>query len=142
MKFEDLVAKWRTHQKIALAVGVTEHTVSNWKKYGIPRPRQQQIEDVTKGQLQADPDPAKALTRVHGETLEMLFRGMTIKEIAQLRGRSPATVDKTIEVMLARTKTHNTRELIYESLARGWLDSPQKYAQVTDLAFLRRNHVD
>lgn len=69
----------------------------------------------------------ETLTRVHAETLNLLFKGYTHQEIASLRHRSVVTVDHTVEAMQQLTDTHNSRELIYEALSRGWITPPTRY---------------
>lgn len=71
---------------------------------------------------------SETLTRVHAETLELLFKGLTYSEIAAVRHRARSTVDHTVEALQELTGTHNARELIYEALARGWITPPARLA--------------
>lgn len=67
------------------------------------------------------------LSKVHIQTLEMLFRGFETKEIAALRHRAPKTVEGSIGTLLRKAKARNSRELIYKAFERGWLQPPKRY---------------
>lgn len=53
MNLDQLIAHFGTQEKAAEAIGVTQGSVSAWRR-GIPVPRQFQIEVLTQGALQAD----------------------------------------------------------------------------------------
>lgn len=60
MKFEKLIAHFGSQVLAAAALGVTQPTLSNWKKRGrIPYLQQLRIEHVTKGKLKANPEILK-----------------------------------------------------------------------------------
>lgn len=82
---------------------------------------------------------AHVLTKVQSEILPLFFKGYEVKEIAEMRGCSYKTVQHTLEDLRVEAGVSNGRELIYEAFRNGWLTAPQKYAQVADLVFLRRN---
>lgn len=61
MKFDQLIAHYGSQVAAADALGVTQPTLSNWKKRGrIPHLQQLRIEHVTKGKLKASPEILKA----------------------------------------------------------------------------------
>lgn len=56
MKFDSLIDHFGSQVAAADALGVTQPTLSNWKKRGqIPHIQQLRIELVTKGKLKAKP---------------------------------------------------------------------------------------
>lgn len=56
MKFDHLIKHFGSQVAAAHALGVTQPTLSNWKKRGnIPQLQQMRIELVTKGKLKAQP---------------------------------------------------------------------------------------
>lgn len=60
MKFEQLIKHFGSQVQAADAIGVTQPTLSNWKKRGsIPHLQQLRIEHVTKGRLKAAADILK-----------------------------------------------------------------------------------
>jgi DNA-binding transcriptional regulator YdaS (Cro superfamily) len=60
MKFEQLIKHFGSQVQAADAIGVTQPTLSNWKKRGnIPHLQQLRIEHVTKGKLKAAADILK-----------------------------------------------------------------------------------
>jgi DNA-binding transcriptional regulator YdaS (Cro superfamily) len=60
MKFEQLIKHFGSQVMAADAIGVTQPTLSNWKKRGsIPHLQQLRIEHVTKGKLKAAADILK-----------------------------------------------------------------------------------
>ena len=60
MKFDNLIAHFGSQVAAADALGVTQPTLSNWKKRGrIPHLQQLRIEHVTKGKLKAAPEILK-----------------------------------------------------------------------------------
>jgi DNA-binding NarL/FixJ family response regulator len=67
------------------------------------------------------------LPRVQQEVLMMLFKGLTVEEIALARHREHKTIEHCVTNMLKRTETRNSRELIYEALSRGWITPPNRY---------------
>jgi DNA-binding transcriptional regulator YdaS (Cro superfamily) len=67
MKFNQLIDHFGSQVAAADALGVTQPTLSNWKKRGrIPHLQQLRIEHVTRGKLRASPEILKArkLSRV------------------------------------------------------------------------------
>lgn len=54
MKFEQVKEYYKTYRAIALALGVTEQTVRNWKDSGIPYLPQLALENLTEGKLKAE----------------------------------------------------------------------------------------
>lgn len=54
MKFEQVKEYYKTYRAIALALGVTEQTVRNWKDSGIPYLPQLALEKLTEGKLKAE----------------------------------------------------------------------------------------
>lgn len=54
MDLDQVVAHFGTQEKAAAALGMTQGSVSAWRKAGIPVPRQFQIEVLTNGALRAD----------------------------------------------------------------------------------------
>ncbi len=60
MKFDQLIKHFGSQVQAADAIGVTQPTLSNWKKRGaIPHLQQLRIEHVTKGRLKAAADILK-----------------------------------------------------------------------------------
>lgn len=59
MTFDELMAHFKTQTATGEALGVAQTTVADWKKTGIPLPRQYQIQVLTGGVLQADPTPKR-----------------------------------------------------------------------------------
>ena len=60
MKFDNLIAHFGSQVAAATALGVTQPTLSNWKKRGrIPHLQQLRIEHLTKGKLKAAPEILK-----------------------------------------------------------------------------------
>lgn len=56
MKFDQIIKHFGSQVAAAHAIGVTQPTLSNWKKRGtIPHIQQLRIEHVTKGKLKAQP---------------------------------------------------------------------------------------
>ena len=61
MKFDQLIKHFGSQVAAASAIGVTQPTLSNWKKRGrIPHLQQLRIEHLTKGKLRASPEIFKA----------------------------------------------------------------------------------
>lgn len=61
MKFNQLIDHFGSQVAAADALGVTQPTLSNWKKRGrIPHLQQLRIEHLTKGKLRASPEILKA----------------------------------------------------------------------------------
>lgn len=61
MKFDQLIDHFGSQVAAADALGVTQPTLSNWKKRGrIPHLQQLRIEHVTRGKLKAHPEILKA----------------------------------------------------------------------------------
>lgn len=54
MTHKDLIDFFDSEIKAAVAIGVTQMTVNNWKRNGIPRLVQLAIQALTKGKLKAD----------------------------------------------------------------------------------------
>ena len=59
MTFDELMDLYGTQTKAGDALGVAQTTVADWKKFGIPLPRQYQIQVLTGGVLKADPTPKR-----------------------------------------------------------------------------------
>lgn len=59
MTFDELMQHFGTQTKAGDALGVAQTTVAEWKKTGIPLPRQYQIQVLTGGILKADPTPKR-----------------------------------------------------------------------------------
>lgn len=65
MKFDKLIAHFGSQVQAATALGVTQPTLSNWKKRGhIPHLQQLRIEHLTKGKLKANPSIMRKVSRV------------------------------------------------------------------------------
>ena len=65
MKFDKLIAHFGSQVAAADALGVTQPTLSNWKKRGhIPYLQQLRIEHLTKGKLKANPNIMRKVSRV------------------------------------------------------------------------------
>ena len=65
MKFDKLIAHFGSQVAAASALGVTQPTLSNWKKRGrIPYLQQLRIEHLTKGKLKANPNIMRKVSRV------------------------------------------------------------------------------
>ena len=61
MKFDQLIDHFGSQVAAAEALGLTQPTLSNWKKRGrIPHLQQLRIEHATKGKLKASPEILKA----------------------------------------------------------------------------------
>lgn len=61
MKFQNLIDHFGSQVAAADALGLTQPTLSNWKKRGkIPHLQQLRIEHITKGKLKALPEILKA----------------------------------------------------------------------------------
>ena len=73
--------------------------------------------------------PNPGLNPVAQETLQMLFKGLTYQEIADVRCRSFKTVQQTVRALIQKTGTRNSRELIYEAFTRDWLQAPKRYVE-------------
>ena len=57
MKFDQVIKHYGSQVAAADAIGVTQPTLSNWKKRGsIPQLQQLRIEHLTEGKLKAAPD--------------------------------------------------------------------------------------
>ena len=75
----------------------------------------------------AAPPQVAGPSRIDKDTLALLFKGLTVDEIAESRHRAHKTVEGTLMRLMRKTETRNARELIYESLALGWLTPPPRY---------------
>lgn len=53
MEYEDLIRHFGSQAEAARALGLKPPSVSEWKKKGVPHPRQAQYELLTKGKLKA-----------------------------------------------------------------------------------------
>jgi hypothetical protein len=61
MTYDDLIEFYGTQEAAAGALGIKQPSVADWKKGGIPEPRQAQYQIITNGKLKADiPQPSKA----------------------------------------------------------------------------------
>lgn len=57
MNFDQIIQHYGSQVAAAEALGVTQPTLSNWKKRGrIPQLQQLRIEHLTRGKLKASPD--------------------------------------------------------------------------------------
>jgi hypothetical protein len=76
MTYDDLRRYYGTQVKIAAAVGVTQGTVSTWKKKGIPFDIQCRVEIITDGGLRANralvPQPQQAAEEWDGRERRQL----------------------------------------------------------------------
>ena len=54
MTYDDLIKHFRTQERIAASLGIQQPSVSLWRKRGIPKLRQMQIQLVTAGRLVAN----------------------------------------------------------------------------------------
>jgi hypothetical protein len=54
MTYNQVIAKFGTQVKLAAALGITQGTVSPWRKAGIPPRWQYHLEVITDGALRAD----------------------------------------------------------------------------------------
>ncbi len=64
MTYDDVIEHFGTQAKAADALGLTQSSISDWKRVGITNLRQLHIEAVTKGRLKADPEAKKPERRV------------------------------------------------------------------------------
>lgn len=55
MNFDQIISHFGTQQRAADALGLSQSSVAEWKKNGIPEGRQFQIQVITEGALMADP---------------------------------------------------------------------------------------
>ena len=60
-------------------------------------------------------------TRREAETLACLASGMTQKQIAKLRGVSPATIKSTVEAAYFRLHASRATEAVAKAMRRGWI---------------------
>lgn len=60
-------------------------------------------------------------TRREAELLAGLAAGMTQKEIAKLRGVSPATIKSTAEAAYYRLRASRATDAVAKALRRGWI---------------------
>ena len=54
MTYDDILRVYKTQQKAAEALGISQPTISGWKRNGIPELRQFQIQAITRGRLKAE----------------------------------------------------------------------------------------
>lgn len=60
MTYEELIAHYGTQKAAGDVLGVSQPSVADWQKGGIPLPRQAQYELLSKGALKAElPESAK-----------------------------------------------------------------------------------
>ena len=58
------------------------------------------------------------------ETLALLFKGLTEREVAAARHRAPCSIERAVQALKDKADNpRNVRELIYEGLARGWIEA-------------------
>lgn len=67
-----------------------------------------------------DPTPAEL------EVLALLLRGLSNKEIAKERGRSPLTIDTQVSKLMRDTECHTRQKLVYHALEHGWVTPPAR----------------
>lgn len=56
MTYDDVIKHFGTQTKAAEALGLSQSSISDWKRVGITHLRQLHIEAVTRGKLKADPE--------------------------------------------------------------------------------------
>jgi hypothetical protein len=56
MNFDQVISHFGTQQKTANALGLSQSSIAEWKKNGIPEGRQFQIQVITGGALRAAPE--------------------------------------------------------------------------------------
>jgi len=54
MTYDDILRVYKTQQKAAEALGISQPTISGWKRNGVPELRQFQIQAITRGRLKAE----------------------------------------------------------------------------------------
>jgi len=60
MTHQDVIQHYGSAREAARQLGVTDGAISLWRKRGISRLRQQQIELLTRGVLKAEKTPSRA----------------------------------------------------------------------------------
>lgn len=60
MTYDDILRVYKTQQKAAQALGISQPTISGWRRNGVPELRQFQIQAITKGRLKVDREVAEA----------------------------------------------------------------------------------
>lgn len=55
MTYDDVINHFGTQLAAAKALGLSQSSISDWKRVGITNLRQLHVEAVTKGKLKADP---------------------------------------------------------------------------------------
>lgn len=53
MTYQDIIQFYETEIKAAVAIGVSQATINNWKRKGVPRLKQVAIQAITKNKLKA-----------------------------------------------------------------------------------------
>ena len=53
MTYDDILSVYKTQQRAAEALGISQPTISGWRKNGVPELRQFQIQAITRGRLKA-----------------------------------------------------------------------------------------
>ncbi|MFQ1004004.1 LuxR C-terminal-related transcriptional regulator [Modestobacter sp. SSW1-42] len=69
----------------------------------------------------APPGAGSPLTRRERETLALLARGMSNREVAAALVLSPKTVEKHVAAVLQKTDAHSRTAAVMTALERGWL---------------------
>tara|TARA_R110002072_G_scaffold35177_48_gene104470 strand:+ start:71 stop:739 length:669 start_codon:yes stop_codon:yes gene_type:complete len=69
-----------------------------------------------------DAPPATVLTPREGQTLQMVLRGRTTKEIAETQGISPRTAEKHRASLMAKLEVRSVAELMARALEDGLLE--------------------
>ena len=70
--------------------------------------------------------PMPELTRRESETLNLIARGYTYKEIAALMGVSVSTVQTYIKSIYSKLSVNSRGEAVFESRALGLLDRARR----------------
>lgn len=73
-------------------------------------------------------------TRREAELLAGLAAGMTQKEIAKLRGVSPATIKSTAEAAYYRLRANRATDAVAQALRRGWIAPLVLALMIADLS--------
>ncbi|MBM2622033.1 GAF domain-containing protein [Actinoplanes sp. LDG1-06] len=77
--------------------------------------------------VRADQPSRSPLTAREGDVLELMWRGLTYREVATRLGLSPKTVEKHVAAIMRKTGTSNRTAAVVTALSNGWLglgDSP------------------
>jgi len=114
----NLLFKGLTTEEIAAVLGkafkTVEHDISRMLlKTGTRNSRELIYEALERKWLVPPSDVAAEKSL---EVLKLLFKGLTIPEIANICCRAPKTVERRIMDMMKKTDSRNSRGLIYKAL--------------------------